>query len=290
MPSNSVAVPLLVTLLLICSGSAVAGESDGDGGLTHQSDLQVRATPVGVSLFSDTGYRWPIDVGDGPLFDGTGVETGLATSLSPAYGWAGPYVEILPIAVLNLRASVQWMHYWGAFGHLYIPADDGEGQTGGWSDENLDRAWDEGLGQSASGWKLHLEATPQMLIDRWAIQIPTEYHRIDMGVDAPYYEPYLDVLMAPTEHLWITSPTVGYVLGENPEESFVLVGLRWERLVATQADVTKDTVGLVWNWQLPEAVISTAETSLSGFAGAFIDHPTRGSVAPYLGLELSIGF
>ncbi len=292
MPSKPVAVPLLVVvvLLLMGSGVAVAGDSQNEGGWTHQSNLQVRATPVGVSLFSDTGYRWPVDVGDGPLFEGTGVETGLATSLSPAYGWAGPYIEILPIAVLNLRASVQLMHYWGAFGHLYIPSDDADGQPGGWSDGNLDRAWDDGLGQSASGWKLHLEATPQMLIDRWAIQIPSEYHRIDVDVDDPYYEPYLDVLMAPTEDLWITSPTVGYVLGEDPEDSFLLVGIRWERLVATRADITRDTVGLVWNWKLPQGMISPGETSFSGFAGAFVDHPTRGSVAPYLGLELSIGF
>lgn len=287
-PGKLVCVVVAAVVVWLPS-SALGGDSGSK--LHHESRLQIRATPVGASLMSDTAWRmelWPDKQGD--LFDGTHLDLGVGTAASPAYLWGGPYIEILPIAALNLRTSVQLMRYWGTFGYLYLPTEDPEAQQGQWDDEVLDRAWDEGLGEAALGWKWHLQATPQMMVGRVVATAETSFRRISMPVDDPYYEPYFDLLLAPTEQLWKFRPTVGYLFGEDLERSHLLVGLRWERVVAARQQISRDTVGVVWNWGVPPDLLEWGSPSISGFAGAFIAHPTRGTVAPYAGMEASVNF
>lgn len=256
--------------------------------LRHESQLQIRAFPVGLSLFSDSAVRQPLWDSDNDLLAGTYVDAGVTTGLSPAFAWGGPYVEILPVAVLNLRASAQVMNYFGTFGYLYTP----EGDDRDWGTDALDRASDESLGQSAQGWRVELRATPQALVGPVVVTAETSYQRIGMDLERPYYEPYFDLLFEPSETLIITRPTLGYLhlFGEDAADGFLIVGARWERAIVREADMVRDTVGLVWNWQIPEAWVETGTPTVAGFGGVFIDHPNRGSVSPYLGMQVAVDF
>ena len=292
--------------VLVCSLVAVMAlpvaaeedeETDGDGALVapqefvHESQVQIRATPVGLSLFSNTGYRFGL-FGDaeGALFEDRYFDVGASTAFSPAYAWGGPYLEIEPIAVLNLRVAFMGMGYFGTFGHLYVPGDDPDGEPGMWDDDALDRAWEDDLGAGSTGWKLHVQATPQIMVGRLVATAESSYRRIDMDVDDAYYEPYFDILLEPTEDLLKFRPTLGYLFGEDLEESHFLLGLRWERAMALQADVARDTVGVVFDWGVPSELMEWGSPGVSGFGGVFIDHPTRGTVSPYFGMQASVQF
>lgn len=277
--------------VLLFSSTAWAETEDPAPELHHQSEVQVRAAPIGLSLFSDTAWRTPIWTDrEGDLFEGTRVDIGGNLAASPAYLWAGPYLEVLPVAALQLRVSVQARGYWGTFGHLYVPTDDPEGEPGVWDDEALDRAWDDGLGQAATGWSAEARATPQFMVDGWAAMVETTYRRISTNVDAPYYEPYIDLLMAPTEHLWVLRPTAGYLFDLDSEHSHLLVGLRWERAIATRAATSRNVVGAVWDWGVPPEILDWGDPRISGFAGAHFNHPTRRTIYPYLGLSATVQF
>ena len=257
---------------------------ESDAGLRHASQLQVRAQPVGLSWLSDTAFRVPLWDSDNDLLAGTYLDGGVTTALSPAYGWGGPYIEILPVAVLNLRVATHFKNYFGSFGYLHVDED------GDWSDEALDHTSDEGLAQSATGWRLEARATPQMLIGRVVITGETSVHRMEMDVDDPYYEPYFDLLFEPEDTFFITRPTVGYLIGSDLSRWFVLVGARWERIVTRESDVVRDTAGLVFNWQMPDSLMDFGDPAIAGFGGVHIDHPTRGSTSPYLGVQMMMEF
>lgn len=278
-------------IVLLMSSVALADSDEQSGEFHHESRLQVRAIPVGTSLMSDTAYRQPLwDDDDSTLLEGTRLDAGVASRLTPAYLWGGPYLEFVPVAVLELRASVQAMGYWGTFGHLYVPTDDPEGRPGVWDDNTLDRAWDDGHGQSATGWMVRASATPQILLDRWVATAEVQYRRISMGVDGPYYEPSHDLLLEPVEHVVETRPTVGYLFGEDLDESHLLVGVRWERIGAVRAGVSRNIVGVVWDWGVPDDILSWGSPRISGYGGAMINHPTRRTLYPYLAAQATVEF
>lgn len=263
------------------------GPMESDGGMfLHRSALQIRATPIGLSLFSDTGMAFPLwDREGSALFSNTKVEVGAATALSPAFGWVGPYVDFLPIAALRLRAAAQFMGYLGNFGYLYVP-DDGMD----WSLDALDASEDQGLGVSTTGWMVHGVVQPQIRVGRIVAMAETNFHWIEMDVDSNYYEPYFDMFFAPQEFYFVTRPTVGYLLGRDLSEGYVLLAARWERAATSNTEMVRDTVGLVFNWKIHKSLMTWGDPSLAGFGGVFIDHPNRGEVSPYLGIQFILGF
>ena len=295
---------LVVVVFVLAAQTAVAGEEleeaaldseeiEGSAGVEeaedqrfhHSSSLQIRATPIGLSYFSNTSHRFSLWDSESPLLDGTYLGAGATTTLSPAFGWFGPYVEVLPVAVLRLRASLQVMSYYGNFGYLYVPED---GET--WDDDALERAWDDSLGQSATGWQAELEATPQLLVAGVVFTAETSMRRIDMGTESAYYEPFLDLLFEPQDTVIITRPTVGYLLGSDPARTHLLLGARYERAMVRNADITRETVGMVFSWRMPPSIVETGTPTLAGFGGLFMDHPTRGDWAPYSGMQASVEF
>ncbi len=279
-------------VVMVAASSAMAeeaeigSEAEGDveeaiddegAGFVARGVLQLRANPIGLSLLNDVGYQAPMWDSESLLLDGTTIEGGVTTGLSPAFGWAGPYVEWLPLAVLELRASFHGMQYFGTFGYLYELQD--EDRT--WDSDALSRSSDEGLGQSASGWMAMGRATPQILLGRVVATGETSVRYISMDMEGAYYEPYFDILMEPDEVMWKTRPTVGYLLGSDLARSYLLVGARYERVWTRRAEESRDIVGAVWNWKLPPSIMTRGAPELAGFVGAFVDHSQRGDVTPY---------
>ena len=256
------------------------------GGFRHQSALQIRARPVGLSLFSDTAHRTYLFDSESVLFADAYVDGGITTAFSPAFAWVGPYVEMVPIAVLNLRVSVQHLSYFGTFGFLHDAGTERD-----WSLDALDRSADQSLGMSATGFRLEARATPQMRVDRIVFTAETSFHIQEVDVDRAYYEPYFDILFEPQERFLITRPTLGYLIGSDLSHWYLLVGARWERIMTANSDITRDTAGLVWAWSIPDTLIGFTDATFAGFAGVHIDHPNRGdSVDPYMGVQFVTSF
>lgn len=256
-----------------------------EGGFAHESALQIRAIPIGLSLFSTTGYGWSLwDSPDSDLLTGTKLEVGAATSLSPAFAWGGPYVTFVPAAVLPIKASAQVMGYFGNFGYLHVP-DDGD-----WSLEELDRSDDEGLGVGARGTLIHLQATPRLRIDRIVFTAETNAYWINMDVEGEYYEPYFDLLFEPSDFFFITRPTLGYLIGPDLSRWYLLLGLRWERTMTRDTNLTRDIAGLVFAWKVPETLLAFGDPTLAGFMGVNTQHPNRDQFFPYVGIQALFQF
>ncbi|MBA2660729.1 MAG: hypothetical protein H0U74_00415 [Bradymonadaceae bacterium] len=279
-------IPYLVGLAAAFCALGLA-PAPADAQIKHESTLGIRATPVGLNVISDTGYRIGLFDSENPLLKNTYIDSGLTTGISPAYLWAGPYLEILPAAVLKLRVSAQYVNYFGILGYLYKPEADQD-----WGLDKLAEGATNNSGVSGTGWMFEGRVTPQIKIGNVVALAETRFTKLTMDIDANYYEPYFDLLFAPDEFFWITRPTVGYVLGSNPSNSYLLLALRWERAVATTTEVVRDTAGLVYVWKIPSDWISWGEPVLSGFGGVFIGHPNRNpdGVSPYFGTQITVKF
>ncbi len=255
-----------------------------DGGLRHETRLQLRINPLGLSYRGDTAFRIPLWDSDNIVLHGAYFDGGITKALSPAYAWGGPYIEFLPLAVLNLRVATYFKGYFGTFGHLHV-AEDGD-----WSRDARDRTSDEGLGQAATGWRLKVQATPQILIGRVAFSGETSLHRMEVDVADPYYEPSFGLLFEPQETFFVTSPTLGYIFGSDPSEWYLLLGIRWERTATHKSDVVRDNIGIVWNTPLSSWLMEWGDPVFAGFFGSRVNHPLRRLLSPYVGMQLTMEF
>jgi hypothetical protein len=88
--------------------ASVPGQNcSGEGSprwVLHQH-LVFQLGPTGLESSLRMGLCFPLIDDPGLLFSSTHIEVGVANLLSPAYAELGPYVEILPIAPLVLRAE-----------------------------------------------------------------------------------------------------------------------------------------------------------------------------------------
>lgn len=264
----------------------IGEEEGGLDGFHLLSALSIRPYPIGLSWRTQAGYKRGLFESDSILLNNTFVDAGVSTALSPASFWVGPYLEILPLAVLNLRVTAQFLRYFGNFGFLYVPA----GGEQDWSLDALDTSAEQGLGQSTTGLLVEAQATPQMRVGRVVVQAQTTFGWMQMDVEDQYYEPFYDLFFAPTDTFWVTRPTVGYLLGRDLSKGYLLLGARWEHVSIANSRTSRDTVGMLFNWKVPASVMEWGDPALSGFGGVHVDHPNRGRVSPYLGIQALVQF
>lgn len=263
---------------------AVEETPDGEG-LRVASTLQFRGIPLGLALLNDFGYRVPLPGGEGLLTQGLYVEAGPHVVVSPAYLWAGGYVEVVPLAVLQLRFTALTMGYFGNFGLLYVPEVEGSRD---WTLEEIQEAQDEGRGQAATGRMFEVKMVPRLKIGRAVAFAEIRWVDLKMDVDRAYWEPYHDLYVAPHDQIWVLRPTAGWIFGD-PDDHFVLTGLRWERAMTAVTDVTRDMIAALAVWGIPSSWWSTGNPQLVALAGYFLQHPNReGSL--WFGGQLSLTF
>ena len=271
----------LVALVLM-AGTAAA--EPAEQGLRLKADTALRAIPVGINVIADAGYRLPLSASDNLLLRKTYLEGGFTGGLSPAYLWAGGYVEALPLALLQLRASAQYMQFFGTFGHLFEPAA-GSGD-GGWS---LDALKDRGgitEGKVTSGLMLEGRVTPRLKLGNVVAFAELRFLRLSVeDVEDTWYETYYDILLASTDTMFIARPTAGYLLmAEDPTRTFLLAGARWERTITDKTGITRDLLAALLLWKIPTDWWARGG-QLAFLGGAWLDHPNRSE--PYIAFQFT---
>lgn len=269
---------VLALAVLVAAGDASAGEQDDNQGLRAATAMQLRAVPIGLSFVSDAGYRLSLSDSDSTLLNDTYAEVGVTNNASPAYLWGGPYVQILPIAVLELRASLQYMGYFGNFGYLMVP----DGRTNrDWDVDNIRRFDDQNLGTPSTGWLATGSATGRLKLGNVVGLVPFEFRYLDVNVDGAFYESTFDILLEPRDTYWSLTPTLGYALSFDQLDSYVLPALRWEHTESAGTDITTDIAQIMGLWKLPSNWWSGHKMELIVLGGYWVDHPNRQGT-PYL--------
>lgn len=276
----------LGVLILLLAGQALA--QPAEQGFRVKADTALRAIPVGLNVIADAGYRLPLFDSESQLLRKTWLDAGVTGGFSPAYLWAGGYIEALPVAVLQLRASAQYMQFFGTFGHLFEP-EPGTGD-GGW---DLDALKDKGGltdGKVTSGLMLEGRATPRLKIGNLVAFAELRFLQLSVNdVEDTWYEPYYDVLLAKDDRMFIARPTLGYLLfADDPTRTYLLAGARWERTQTDKTDLTRDLLAALFLWKIPTDWWASGHPQVALLAGAWLEHPNRAE--PYIAAQLTLEY
>ena len=263
---------------------AAAVEED-EAGWFQRLGLGIRVNPLGISIESDTGYQIPFYDSDSLLLDGSHIDFGLAAAVSPAYAFLGPFIEVIPVAFLKLRVSFQPLFYFGTFGFIY----ELEGLEADWSPDRLSQIADDGLGSSTMGWRLDTIARLQLKAGPVVIMAESEYVWFSVDAEQPYYEPFYDILMAPDEQVWLLTTVLGYVIGGELDDGFVLLGARWQRQTTKETEIKRQLLTALCIWDIPDAWWSWGDPKLAGIFGLYLEDPYV-EHEPHFGTRLVLTF
>ena len=258
-----------------------AGEGESGPEFRLSSALGLRAVPVGLTLGNDLGARWGLFESESRLLEDTWIEPGITTEISPSNGWGGLYLDAVPVAVLQLHASFQSIHYFGTYGYLHVPADQSEPD---WTLDAVDDRFQ--AGRPARGWMTTLRARPRVKLGPFVAFVDGEFRWIDMEVDGAYYESTFDVLLEPEDGYYSVVPTAGWVFEFAGTSSWLLTAGAWEHTSTLRTDLTRNMARLLLLWGVPFEVGGAApEVAILG--GHWVTHPNRAGTW-YLAGQISV--
>ncbi len=141
--------------------------------------------PWGAENTMSIGICSPLIGRPGILFEYTNIEVGLVSILSPVYNHIGPYIQLTPLSVLQLRVDMTWVAYWPFF-------FDRAGFYGreGYQDDYQNAALPSENAETATGWNITFSAVLRARVPIGPVAIVLfdmlTYEHWSLG-DEPYY-------------------------------------------------------------------------------------------------------
>lgn len=122
--------PSLETPPTIGPGATAAPEPAARHRLVYSNALVLRLNPLGLEDRFSLMYRRRLSARTGKLWDDTYFGVGITPTFSPSITRIGPTIQLIPIALLHLRASYYLIGYYGSQGFKAHPFDSPNDQYG----------------------------------------------------------------------------------------------------------------------------------------------------------------
>lgn len=252
----------------------------GAGGWRFRVQPQFRIIPKGLDCRLEAAWRAPMwRDRSGLLFDGTYIEIGPIARLSPASLHPGVAVKTVPIAPLELEASVWQLRYFGTFGSLF----EYESVDADWSPDQRDKASSEGLGRHETGWAMSFKSVLRLKVGP-IVSLTELVHHWMMAPDVreghAWYESSTDLLIAREDHVQTINTNLGYLLWGHPSaDEFLLLGLRWEGWRALNSEQERQMLSVLTMWR--PGWLEEQHFTIGLLTGVYLDDPYRTGL-PYI--------
>jgi hypothetical protein len=86
-------------------------------GFYLDQNLGAAYNPLAVQLATKLFYRMPLSHKKGILWESTKIDAGLTNSLTPAYDFFGAFLDVEPIAIVDVAFSAQAAGYYSGLGY-----------------------------------------------------------------------------------------------------------------------------------------------------------------------------
>lgn len=242
------------------------------GAVTRElrASLGGSVNPAGLQNGFDLSWTRRLSGSHRLLLADTHVAAGFSSRLTPAYVRVGPWAELAPLSIVDVRVGVDGVGYFGTF-HSLLPFQ-GYGDP---FDDDTRRARDgsePGLGVRAYvAPSLKARAGPLMFRARAEFEWWT--------ADAPgpfFYEPFRDTLLRTSGDALVATETILLWSFRGDEPRQLLAGAVHEMtLVYDSSENRRQLVGLVAVWGLGARRLGFADPVVAFKVGRFVEAPNR---------------
>ncbi|MFO0749411.1 MAG: hypothetical protein U1F43_27650 [Myxococcota bacterium] len=275
---SSLCVAAALALAAGLGGTSPAAAAEPRTSFGEHLWLGARVAPLGLTLESETTFRWRFGPDGDELLEDDHLDVGAFVGASPVMSMVGGLVEFQPAAFFVLRARALRLDWFGTFGLL----SKVDGLDGDWSPERLSDLEDADQGTVSSGSWLDIDAQLRAKVGGFIAVLECRPAWIHSAIGGPYYEPYNDILLAADDLLVDAQAIAGWLFDDS-----LFVGARWELMVSDAARQPRQTVAALVHWETalggardPAHPPSAATTfSLDGLVGAYAEDRYRAGEA-----------
>jgi hypothetical protein len=249
--------------------------------------LGVSVNPIGLQDQLTVSWRWGLSASKNPFLSDAHVAVGVSNNFSPAYERFEMWAELSPLSVLDLKAGLEPVFYFGTFGHLVgfpsYDADFGKDEREAIKDQAVSR----------TGIRYHLSPTFKIKIGRVVARTGAEFEwwRVD-GPGAFFYEPMRDTLLdSEGDALMTLSSQVFYEFPSDPGGRKILAGLFHDRIDVHDAPQNlRERLGPIAVWTLGDRRFGVREpTVIASVYSHLQDRSKDGELGGFVALSFAVG-
>jgi hypothetical protein len=248
--------------------------------------LGVSVNPIGLQDQLTLGWTWGLSRSANPLLSDAHFAVGATNNFSPAYERVELWAELSPLSVLDLKAGVEPVFYFGTFGHLVsfpsYDADFGKDAREAIKEQAVSR----------TGIRYHFSPTFKIKLGRIVARSGAEFEwwRVD-GPGAFFYEPMRDTLLrSDGDALMTLSSQLFYEFPSEPGGKKLLAGIFHDRIDVYDAPANlRERLGPIAVWTLGERRFGLREPTVIGGVFSYLqDRSKDGEVGGFLALSFTI--
>jgi hypothetical protein len=248
--------------------------------------LGVAINPAGLQNRLAVSWKWRLYDSKSPWLSESHVTVGVADTLSPAYNRVEGWIGVAPLSVLEVRAGVEPVVYFGTFAHLLgFPSYDAD-----FSDDVREARKDQAEGALGLRWHVtpilqfkagHVLAWSRTELEWWRVDAPGEV----------FYEPTRGVLLDSDGDRSIATSSL--LLYEFPRAGGrkVLAGVTHELVDVPEAPRNRrQRLGPVGMWVLGSSRFGVKDPTVYASVLYNVEDPVReGKVSGVLAVVFGLG-
>ena len=276
---------LFVAVVLVALGSRPAFADGPQRRLANT--LGTSVNPIGLQDQLTLSWRWGLSESKNPFLSDAHIAVGVSNHFSPAYERLELWAELSPLSVLDLKAGLEPVFYFGTFGHLVaFPSYDAD-----FSKAAREAIKDQAV--SRAGIRYYLSPTFKIKLGRVIARTGAEFEwwRVD-GPGAFFYEPMRDTLLDSNgDSLMTLSSQLFYEFPSGKGGKKLLAGLFHDRIDVYDAPGNRrQRLGPLAVWTLGERRFGVREPTVIGSVFSYLQDPSKdGDLGGFLALSFAVG-
>lgn len=276
---------LFVAAVLVSLGSRPAFADGPQRRLTNT--LGTSVNPIGLQDQLTLSWRWGLSRSKNPFLSDAHIALGVSNHFSPAYERLELWAELSPLSVLDLKAGLEPVFYFGTFGHLVaFPSYESD-----FSKDAREAIKDQAV--SRTGIRYHFSPTMKMKLGRVIARTGAEFEwwRVD-GRGEFFYEPMRDTLLdSDGDALMTLSSQLFYEFPSGPGGRKILAGLFHDVIDVHDAPQNRrQRLGPLAIWTLGERRFGVGEPTVIGSVFSYLQDPSKdGELGGFLALSFTVG-
>ncbi len=261
------------------AGPATAAERELRGG------LGVQANPLGLRAEAEASWKWSISRSTHPLVKGAHVAIGVSNQISPASNQTQLWLQVSPLAILDIRAGATGLAYFGTFGNLVGFG----GYESDFRDDSRKARNDEAV--SGVGRRFHLSPALKFRAGRLSVRASADFESWKVK-DAPgtvFYEPNRATLLDSRGDSLVSGSSVVLLDVSRNRGEKLRIGVLHDYLKVWDAPRnTRQRLGPLAIIKLGKRRFGGRDPMVSLAALKYLEAPNRSGVGGFVSMSFSL--